>query len=187
MKYLAFLLLIFSTSGAEKFSEISISCTYSVSVPYTCDLTINNPDGFDNFTQISGNHVGNRQDSDVSSIYGYNQNTVNVPVILCQQFVNVREIYLQLSNIRVITERSVENCGNLQILQILQNHLQTIPDNIFVNNPNLHTVSLYANEIQEIGENTFTGSQIQALYLDYNSLRRVNPRWFDPIRGDFEF
>lgn len=108
--------------------------------PYTCHLTINNPNGLDDFTEIAGFHLANRGNADVTFLSATFQNTRNIPSIICRQFPNIRELYMSASNIETIGESSFSGCANLQQVTLVMNRIGAIPDNTF--RTNIHLTNL---------------------------------------------
>lgn len=124
---------------------VTISCNYrqiAPTYPYTCDLTLVNPGGLDNFDRVQGEHLAGRNDSDVLMVSGFNQNSRLVPSVICRQFPNLRDLYLSSSNIVNINEAAFVNCRNLERVMLSFNEISEIPDNTFRNNERLDFVYL---------------------------------------------
>lgn len=86
MKSCIFLLLNFAILFAATSSQ-SVSCEYADTTDgYTCLMTIDNPNGFDNFQSIAGTHLQGRTDNEVLAINIINGVTTVIPKILCNQF-----------------------------------------------------------------------------------------------------
>jgi len=123
----------------------TISCNYrqiAANYPYTCDLTLVNPVGLDNFDRIQGEHLAGRNDSDVVLVTAYNQNSRLVPSVICRQFPNLRDLYLSSSNIININEAAFVDCRNLEHLMLSFNEISEVPDNTFRNNERLDFIYL---------------------------------------------
>lgn len=124
---------------------VTISCNYrqaAPNYPYTCDLTLVNPGGLDNFDRIQGEHLPGRNDSDVRMVNGYNQNSRLVPSVICRQFPNLIDLYLSSSNIVNINEAAFADCRNLEHVMLSFNEISEVPDNTFRNNERLDFVYL---------------------------------------------
>lgn len=186
MKKLAVLFVIFVTCSGFKLDqndeEVFIRCSYYGS---TCNLYINNPLGIE-FDGIEGNHTGGNTNDNIRLVQGLYQNTQNVPAIICASFSNLQEIFLELSNVQVLTTASFAACENIQMLYLGSNAISAIPEGTFSNNQNLHTLMLFMNAIEEIHVNAFTGSQISVLELDDNQLRGIRQEWFESISGSLQ-
>lgn len=137
-----------------------ISCNYinrGAPYPYTCQLTIDNPEGLDDFTTIPGTHVEGFTDADVLLVDAFGQNTLNVPAILCQQFPNVRDMYLAVNGIEIVGEAAFAACANVEAVILLLNSINRLPSNTFRNNPNLQFIYFNWNGLEIIEPNAFTG------------------------------
>ena len=124
---------------------VTISCNYrqvAPTYPYTCDLTLVNPGGLDNFDRIQGEHLAGRNDSDVLLVSGYNQNSRIVPSVICRQFPNLRDLNLLSSNIVNINEAAFADCRNLEHVMLSFNEIAEVPDNTFRNNERLNFIYL---------------------------------------------
>lgn len=187
MKKLAVLFVIFVACWGFKIphddEEVFIRCQFTGS--YTCNLYINNPDGIE-FDEIEGNHTGVNTNDNVRLVQGLYQNSRNVPSILCESFPNLVEIFLEISNVEVLTTASFFACENIQMLFLGLNAIASIPDGVFATNRNLHTLMLMQNAIQEISINAFNGSQISVLELDHNQLMEIRQEWVESIHGTLE-
>lgn len=186
MKKLAVLFVSFVTflsiQEAQSDEEVFIRCSFYGT---TCNLLINNPQGIE-FSGIEGNHTGGITNNDILFVTGIYQVTRNIPSIICESFPNLQEIFLELSNVEVLTTASFSACQNIEILFLGMNAISVIPDGIFATNRNLHTLMMFMNNIQEISINAFNGSQISVLELDNNQLMGIRQGWFDSIRSSLE-
>ena len=85
------LIFILNTSGSFGQNEV-LSCNYKIDsfYGYTCELTIQNPNGLNNFLIIVGKHLDGKTNDDVRNVISiYGSNTTNVPSIICKLFGNV--------------------------------------------------------------------------------------------------
>lgn len=158
-KSAVFLLLCLVT----RIKSQSISCNYinrGGTYPYTCQLAISNPQGFDNFTTIPGTHVTGFTDADVLLVDAFSQNTLNVPSILCRQFPNVRDLYLAVNQIQIVDESAFAACANVEAVILLYNEISRVPANTFRNSPRLQFIYFNWNGLTEIAPNAFTGKKI---------------------------
>lgn len=137
-----------------------ISCNYinrGGVYPYTCQLTINNPEGSNDFTSIPGNHVEGFTDADVLLVDSFGQNSRNIPSVICQQFPNLRDLYFAVNNVEVIDETSFADCENLVSTILLFNSIRRVPANTFRNNRNLEFIYLNWNGLEELNQDSFRG------------------------------
>lgn len=139
--WLKSIFLIFCLNSAFTSAQVvTISCNFRQSgadYPYTCDLTLINPNGLDNFDNIQGDHLESRGNDDVTLVNAYNQNSPIVPSIICRQFPNLRTLYLSNCNIQTINETAFAGCANLEQIMLSFNGITEIPAFTFRNSPNL--------------------------------------------------
>lgn len=81
----------------------------------------------------------------------------NVPQIICQQFENLEQFWIERTQIEYLSENSFKNCKNLGILSLNQNKLVKVPGFVFQNSPNLIWLQMKENEIEYLDENVFYG------------------------------
>jgi Leucine-rich repeat (LRR) protein len=150
---------------------------------YACRLTISNPIGRDAFTVVPGEHLPGRTNADVTEIDFMNQNTRNIPAIICEQFSNIRLFIAWGSNIDLITPRSFAGCGRMEELVLFENNINNIPPNTFANNPLLTYLELGGNRISTLHPQSFEGSSIELLDLAFNQISVFDPTWYSPINA----
>jgi Leucine-rich repeat (LRR) protein len=135
----------------NNFQPELISCEYFLSAgTYGCMLRINNPNGFDNFTRIPGNHLAGFGDENVVEVFSISGTTSNIPTVVCGQFNNLRILTLENLNIQTINEFSFGNCRNLMTLSLMQNQISTIPNNTFTPLSNLQNLNMGMNRLEII-------------------------------------
>lgn len=202
MKYLLVISSILTVAVAQ---QASLSCTYFlVGATYACDLNINNPNGFNNFTEIGGIHFDGYTDADTELLYrGGSSASTNVPSIICETFPNL--IRMQLYNIGLIEidDSAFARCTRLNELGLSSNRIESISDSAFVNLLDIINLNLNDNALATLPENVFASQQslatldisfngfedipvglfrplenLQILYLSYANLSTINNQWF---------
>jgi len=158
----------------------SIECHYSRNAlqEYQCTMLINNVAGHNQFTEIPGEHEANANDNDVLAVQTIYQTTRNIPSIICDQFRNLIEIFIEDSQIESIT---VANCPNLQILILAYNQITSIEAGTFANNPRLQYIDIHSNRIVTIADDAFAGSVLSTVNLGLNPLSTFNPAWVSSV------
>lgn len=125
----------------QPFNDSSlISCAYQeplAPLAYTCHLQLNNPTGRDDFNEIAGDHADGFTNSDVITVMAMNQNSRNIPLVICNQFPNLLDLIVELSAVEVIGADAFAECVNLEFLMIGLNRIASLPDRLFRNNPDL--------------------------------------------------
>jgi Leucine-rich repeat (LRR) protein len=144
-----------------------IECNYIDVQPYGyfCELSIVNVFQRD-FERIEGEHQQGRNDSDVFRVEAMEQETFNIPTIICETFNKLRELVFIESDVEFVTPEAIERCVNLELFSMEVNKIKVLPDGLFINAPNLQVADFYWNEISEIGESAFAGTNIWAVELE---------------------
>ncbi|KAG5666389.1 hypothetical protein PVAND_014418 [Polypedilum vanderplanki] len=164
-----------------------INCNYNMQGDqYSCTLSTHNPNGFNDFTEIEGDHLPDRANADVVSVTALYQNTRIIPSILCQSFPNLRSMLFMMSNLEDLMEESFTNCANLEILYFHNNRINGIPDFTFRSNANLRQIDVGMNWIENLNENSFTGSRLINIDIDANRLTSFNQNWFTSINSTLQ-
>ncbi|KAG5669551.1 hypothetical protein PVAND_017438 [Polypedilum vanderplanki] len=153
--------------------ESFIRCNYTISANIICDMRIFNPNGLE-FYEIEGQLPPGINHNQVTVVVAINQNSRNVPSIICQRFFNLATLAFQFSFVRDINQNAFANCHNLQALHLGFNDLQVVPSSVFRSLTNLTLLDLGFNFIHRIYLDSFTGpSQLSTLLLDFNEIREI--------------
>jgi len=206
IKILLYLLNISLIFGQDEV----ISCRYSSQANnYNCNLSINNPNGLNNFTEIDGQHLDDRSDEDVVGVFAEaGSSSMNIPSIICGKFRNIRTIVFTNIGIQRINRNSLNNCrmlaglylndnrinfiesGSLSEnpellhLWIYNNQLVTLPDNLFANQSKLLDIDLTENNITDMPANIFRSLiSLEELYLYTNQITNLRTEWFDTLEN----
>jgi hypothetical protein len=178
-----------------------------VGFPYTCTLSISNPNGFDNFTSITGTHAAGKTDADVARVINAYGNTLNIPEVICRQFPNLLELQFANSSITTLTADAFANCENLQQAIVIRNPINSIPVDTFNGAPNLEVIHLFENSIVDLPSGIFDNLNslrslylsgnadiqlqldifqnlvnLETLYLDWCGITTLEPQWFALVR-----
>jgi len=167
-----FSILIFAVNFHACYCQV-LSCVYRIDgYGYTCFLTIQNPNGLNNFTRINGTHLTGKSNNDVRHIYdGYGSNTTNIPSIICETFQFATTIVLQSIGIQIVDEYSFKNCKNALFLSLVSNKITKVDEKSFSENLELQGLYLYNNELTTLPENVFTNQQkLDILRIDLNKI-----------------
>ena len=140
---------------------------------YICELTIFNPNGFNNFTDISGDHLEGKTDYNVDVIHLSRSITINIPSIICEKFKNIQHAIFESSGIEKIDDYSFNQCKNLPDLSIMYTMVKKIDKNAFSENSGLERLNLNANELSTLPDNVFLklGKKLNHLNLGKNSYK----------------
>lgn len=163
-----------------------LSCDFTDGDLYECNLKINNPAGVNDFSPITGDHFFNLTDDHVGFVQIYRQNTPNFPSIICNQFPNVEEIFVDSSGFSRLDEHSFSNCEHFWLIFVSYNRLFEVPARTFASNPNLLFLYLRSNQIRTIDDEAFVGIPLESLFLDGNQIETVKGSWFAPLNSTLQ-
>ncbi|KAL7043478.1 hypothetical protein ACKWTF_001532 [Chironomus riparius] len=189
-------------------SEI-LSANYTTSYNNLCAyLTVNNPNGLNNFNDITDvDHMTGKSDDDVKYVYRVTKSVSrNIPSIICEKYKSATTIDLQSMGVERIDDYSFRGCKNityiylygnkitevheksfsenllLQSLSLTSNKLTTLPDNLFVNQEKLENLQLDNNLLLNLQNNIFRPLiNLKSLYLRNLQLTTAKPEWFETL------
>lgn len=173
--------LCFENFMLENFGFIECEYTHIEVIGYHCIMTIYNVRGYNNYKEIEGYHLDNFDNSDVVFVEAYQQQTTIIPSIICSQFINLQMLYFGFNGVDEIFNGNLDECRNLEYLNIESNYLRIIPEMVVQYSENLHTLTFDNNQISVIAENAFIGTKTSTLRLESNLLTDFNVKWFNGI------
>lgn len=163
----------------------ALNCAYKLeSYGYTCALTIINPNGLNNFQDISGVHLNGKNDNDITYVsITSDSNTINIPSIICTKFQNLAYLELDNANITEINDYYFVNCKNLRSLFFFRKTLSNVYKNAFTENIQLQDLSLYFSGLTDLPANVFPklGNNLTSLNLNFNKLKVIKLGWFKSL------
>ena len=165
-------ILIFVINLNKIFGQLH--CFYNMTIEfephrYSCHLTINNPNGLNNFQKIDGEHLPGYSDSDVEWIHGVSgSNTANFPSIICQKFRNIGAMSLWSIGIQRIDDYSFVDCAILRYLDFLGNPISIVSERAFSRNLDLWQVFFRNNFLTTLPENIFEHNNFTRIWLSNN-------------------
>ncbi|CAG9801219.1 unnamed protein product [Chironomus riparius] len=207
IKILLLLSLFFGTTLGQ-----SLTCNYADSIVlgqqrYVCTLNIQNPAGFDEFTEINGTHVEGRTNANVTGLYlTFSSRTINFPRIICSEFPNLAHINYALMDVVEINENTFSGCPNVEWMRLWYNEIENIHERAFASNTRLRYLDLERNKFTTLPENVFNGlvnleelelsnnafttipdglfrplTNLRVLFLVQANIETLNPEWFAPL------
>ncbi|KAJ6636522.1 Leucine-rich repeat-containing protein 15, partial [Pseudolycoriella hygida] len=182
----------------------TIRCRYvNYGSVYGCELTINNPNGFNGFSAIEGTHLSGYNNARVGVLYRVSGVTTNVPQIICNTFPNLHSLDLHNTGMLTIDDNAFRGCTQVAQLDLWQNKINSISANAFDSLRNVQFLNLEQNNLTSIAPNLFANqAKLQMLYLSQNkfsdfpvgifrplesllhlgigfsNLSEINPQWF---------
>ncbi|CAG9798447.1 unnamed protein product [Chironomus riparius] len=178
---LIFLINVSSTLAQSEYISANYTLLYDY---YYAHLTINNPNGLNNFNEIIGmDHMIGKSDNDVRVINRMTKTvSTNIPSIICQKYKNAINIDLQLIGFERIDDYSFNGCKNVTGIYLYGNKIATIHEKSFAENFMLQTLSLSNNKLTTLPENLFVNQQrLENLQLDGNLLLNIPNYIFRPL------
>ncbi|CAG9798450.1 unnamed protein product [Chironomus riparius] len=185
--YLKILLVVLTLSinSQSIFSQTEgLSCRYFEDISgYNCELIIQNPNGLNNFTEISGDHIDGKSDSDVKVVNVHRSITTNIPAIICEKFNNIQRASFESSGIERIDDYSFAHCKNLTKLSIMYTMVKRIDRNAFKENLILESLIIDDAELSTMPNNIFSNAsrKLKFLSLQKNSFKILKAEWFQPL------
>lgn len=179
-------LLICSLATVAVAQEPFLSCIYYTIGPtnYYCQLGINNPNGFDNFTGIDGIHLEGFTNDDVDTVYIGGGFTTNIPRIICDTFPNLYEVDFFNAGLTGIDDNAFSGCSQLGRIFLSYNRISSISENAFVNLREVTYIHLGDNLLTTIPENLFANQQnVTDLILSYNFFTEIPAGLFRPLEN----
>lgn len=151
-------------------------CEYNVNptTGYTCNLFLKNPNGFDDFTAVDGNHLIGRSNADVVAISSGSVSSTNFPSVISRQFVNLRQISMTNGGFTRLDANSFSSSRNLQIINFSNNTISQIDENAFRQNSQLTSLILESNQLNILSNNLFDSLiNLRTLNLGNNKLKTL--------------
>jgi hypothetical protein len=161
--------------------EIAPRCDFDHQLlSYRCNLTIHNRAGRDDFTEIAGDHLSSMRDRDVTVLVAHEQNSKNIPSIICEQFENLRDLTFTGSRVDILTTRTFAGCQHLRNVVIFSNQLRELPENLFGFNRNLRFVNVEKNLLTKIDARSFGSSlaTIDNFAASFNQIVGIDEQFF---------
>jgi len=151
---------------------------------YGCELTIQNPGGLNNFTQIEGNHLSGYSNSRVGVLYRVSGVTTNVPRIICDTFTNLVSLDLHNTGLTQVDDNAFRGCTLVRQLDLWENSINSISANAFAAMRSVEFLNLEKNRLSSIPADLFANQQnLEMLYLSQNLFQNFPVGIFRPLRN----
>jgi len=179
-------LILLVVSFQNTLAQGTLSCEY---VPrsgvYFCDLSIENPNGFDNFTEISGSHVASYLDRNVAEISAVTgSNSTNIPSIICETFINIKIVMFANIGIETIGENSFKKCTKIEKISLNDNNIKEVNALAFNENLELDSLILESNQLTTLLEALFTNNlKLKFLNVGKNIISDMPNRIFESLKN----
>lgn len=111
-------------------------------------------------------------------------NIQKVPSPIFKLFVNLRELHMVGTNLKVLDGNSFTNCKNLKKTIFGKDHIESISAGVFEPCLNLEVLEFNGNVIDKINNDAFKGlTNLRTLKLNGNNFATINPTLFAPLKG----
>lgn len=167
---------------------------------YRCTLRgVQSPSSDVRITTVSGNHLNDNEDRDVSKLWIVEQQATYIPNLskIVTKFDRIRDFriwscglkYLERSKLKAfkkiivldlfnnlieeIPENTFDDLTNLEELIILRNRLQSLPETLLRKLNRLKYFRAQENEIETLPANFFDGTQIVEVVMSKNNLKKI--------------
>jgi Leucine-rich repeat (LRR) protein len=181
---LSFLLLITATQS----NPIEIECEYtfsSVTQFYQCGFGhINITDDLTQSFVFTGNHLPNRSDADVTSVWIDNATIPFMLTDIFRAFPNIRHMITSYAGLKRFQPSAVVSARNLIFFTVVRNPtLNEIQSHAFGGASHLDSLDLSSNNISMIHRNAFVGlNRLVSLGLHNNALETLPSNVLWPLR-----
>lgn len=167
----------FDNYGKET-SENTVRCNYfmDAKLGYTCQLSgISFNENSSSFL-IVGDHLSGMTDFDVWSVRFVDSSLSRIPKQVTQKFQSLTQLIARNVSIHVIDEKTLENCGNVKVIDFSENGITSISDEAFEDCKILTSVNLSINRISSLSARVFHRNlKLESINMDGNLIRKVEP------------
>lgn len=130
-------------------------------------------------TDITGDHVPGKSDSDLQLLLAINQTIPVISSIICDQFPNIERIDIYGSKVEILDQNAFKNCKKLERLHLAVNNIREIPENLLIENTKLQVIKFSKNQLTTLPEDTFaTLIDLRLLYLYDNKITNLPKNLF---------
>ncbi|KAG5679961.1 hypothetical protein PVAND_009496 [Polypedilum vanderplanki] len=177
-----FIIILFMSAIKIYVQTETIDCEYNKNTwafwskkIYYC--SVKNSDIFSNKLKVKidgsiGQHLNGFSSNDqVEGIsIGGATNMTNFPSNIENVFPNLIAIGIYMVNLTHVTSEDLKPFTKLKVLYLIGNHIESIPENLFIHNQDLEVIRLDFNKIQDIDKNAFIHlKKLRTLHLFGNT------------------
>jgi hypothetical protein len=172
---IAILLFVFGISSLT--NAIVIICDFKnvetgffIPLGTFCTCNFPNITGTCMVSEVKGNHISAKNDSDVESVDIYRQPFKEIPKGIENFFPNLKVFQIRNTGLLSVSSRDLLPFPKLIYFDVWNNKISTINGNLFENNPKLICISFELNEVQNVEHDLLTGlNDLQVVSLRLNS------------------
>lgn len=124
---------------------------------YTCAATVTNVEDPTNVTNIVGNHLEGRNNSDVNGFYiEFEEILTTIPNGIENFFADLEVFQWWFGNISTIDSTPFKPFPNLIYIELFINKLVSLDGDLFQYTPKLRQIGLHSNLLQHVGHDLMT-------------------------------
>lgn len=187
------LLVLFEYAQAAKGAAITGKFGL-IGKDYTCRMMGQNYKVEDKSVKIYGKHSRKRfgmfkkgygnKNVTIFEASNLKNNIQKIPEPIFKLFVNLRELHMVATNLKVLDEHSFSNCKNLKKTLFGKDHIHSIAAGVFEPCLNLEVLEFDGNVIDKIDNDAFKGlTNLRVLKLNGNNFASIHPQLFAPLKG----
>lgn len=136
---------------------------------YTCQaLKFNSNCNIRDIASFSGGHKNWRNSDDVTQIYIDHQNSECLPQNLPNIFKNILVLCVRSCKVDRLFASDLEGLGDLRVLDLGWNKIETIPAQFFDSTPKIEQISIRANRVKHVGIDILQLNRLTDMYMDGN-------------------
>lgn len=151
--------------------EVEGNCRFELTdLGYTCVVREFTSDSF----VASGNHLAGKLNSDVKAVKFEESALDSIPEEIFVKFNNLKHLDVHATGVQNFG--ALENCGNLESLNLNSNNLKILPTSTFYNCLKLKSIDLSQNDLEKIQDGLFNQNlYLEIINLSYNRIRAIEP------------
>jgi Leucine-rich repeat (LRR) protein len=135
-------------------------------------------------TEISGSHLPEKTDNDVSTVIFINSTLKEIPQKIFLKFQKLQTLNVESTGLTVI--KKLESCNNLENFIASYNQISALETKLFENCINLKFLDLHYNKIQKLRGNVFeSNTKLEEIDFSRNEINDIEPCGF--LRNQPEF
>lgn len=126
-----------------------------------------------------GNHVGNRENNDVTELVIHNQYTPYLPALISDIFPNMIKYFAGASSLKFIERINFDGLSHLTQIEFGVNNIEKIPKDTFYGLPYLESLLLHNNKIEALHRDTFINNiNLKEIYIYGNKIEFLDQGLF---------
>jgi Leucine-rich repeat (LRR) protein len=131
--------------------------------------------------KADGTRYGNADVKIFNASFSEN-NFEKFPELVCELFVNLRDLYMEKTSLKVITASSFDKCTNLENIYFGDDEIISVDSGVFLSCSKLVSLKFNGNEILKLASGAFEGLEsLQVLTLISNNFSSIDSQLFKSL------